>query len=70
MKKKINIEGMSCMHCVRHVEEALSEIKGISNIEVNLQGKYAVCDVDNVDEKEIIEKIDEYGYDVVSIENI
>lgn len=70
MKKKINIEGMSCMHCVRHVEEALSEIKGISNIEVNLQGKYAVCDVDNVDEKEIIEKIDEYGYDMVSIENI
>lgn len=70
MKKKINIEGMSCMHCVRHVEEALSEIKGLSNIEVNLQGKYAVCDVDNVDDKEIVDKIDEYGYEVVSIENI
>lgn len=70
MKKKINIEGMSCMHCVRHVEEALSELKGLTNIEVNLQGKYAVCDVDNVDDKEIVDKIDEYGYEVVSIENI
>ncbi|SHE52491.1 heavy-metal-associated domain-containing protein [Caloramator proteoclasticus] len=70
MKKKINIQGMSCMHCVRHVEEALLEIKGISNIEVNLQGKYAVCDVDNVDDKEIIQKIEEFGYSVVSIEEM
>lgn len=70
MKKKINIEGMSCMHCVRHVEEALSEIKGISNVEVNLQGKYAVCDVDNVDDNEIVDKIEEFGYSVVSIEKM
>ncbi|WDC85427.1 heavy metal-associated domain-containing protein [Caloramator sp. mosi_1] len=70
MKKKINIEGMSCMHCVRHIKEALSEIKGISNIEVNLQDKYAVCDVDNVDNKDIVEKIEEFGYSVVSIEEL
>lgn len=70
MRKRINIEGMSCMHCVRHVEEALSEIKGINNIEVNLQDKYAVCDVDNVDNEDIINKIDEFGYKVVSIEEV
>lgn len=26
MKKKIFIEGMSCMHCVNHVKEALEDI--------------------------------------------
>ncbi|EPS50122.1 copper chaperone CopZ [Clostridium botulinum CFSAN002369] len=38
MKMKASIEGMSCMHCVNHVKEALSELKGISNINVSLEG--------------------------------
>lgn len=29
MKKKYNIEGMSCMHCVGAVEKALNAVEGI-----------------------------------------
>ncbi len=37
MKKKLYIEGMSCDHCVKHVKDALSEIPGISSVEVDLK---------------------------------
>ncbi|HYE09062.1 MAG TPA: cation transporter [Patescibacteria group bacterium] len=68
MKKQIFIEGMSCGHCVKHVEEALTEI-GAIKVEVNLQGKYAVAEVEAEDSK-IKDAIEEAGYDVVEIKNI
>lgn len=39
MNKKVLIEGMSCQNCVNHATEALSELNGISNVEVNLKKK-------------------------------
>lgn len=69
MKKKIMIEGMSCGHCVKHVEEALGELSAVSTVEVNLEGKYAVIE-GAAEDTAIKEAIDEAGYDVVSIENI
>ena len=53
MLKKIFIEGMSCNHCVNHVKEALAELKDSGKIQVN---------------EEVKEKIEDQGYDVVSIE--
>lgn len=69
MKKKIIIEGMSCKNCVKHVEEALGELKNVSLVEVNLDGKYALVETTG-DNGELEEAIDEAGYDVVSIENL
>ena len=69
MLKKISIEGMSCNKCVAHVKEALEELKDAKSIEVNLEGKYANVDTTSSDE-EIIEKIDDAGYDVISIDNL
>ena len=67
MIKKIMIEGMSCNKCVEHVKEALEELKCAKNIEVSLEGKYAIVDTEaTVDE--IKEAIEEEGYDVISIE--
>lgn len=66
MKKKIIIEGMSCMNCVKHVKEALEEL---GKVEVNLEGKYAVVETEESDEK-LVEVIDEAGYDVVKIEQM
>lgn len=71
MRKKILIEGMSCGHCVNHATEALSEIQGVKNVNVNLEGKYALVDVDNSDLDEAIKSaIDEVGYEVVGIEEV
>ncbi len=69
MLKKISIEGMSCNKCVAHVKEALEELKDAKSIDVNLEGKYANVDTTSNDE-EIREKIDDAGYDVISIDNL
>ncbi|WP_346968459.1 heavy-metal-associated domain-containing protein [Clostridium disporicum] len=63
------IKGMSCSHCVNHVREALSELKDSQKVEVNLEQKYAIVETSSNDE-EIKEKIEDQGYDVISIENI
>ncbi len=68
MKKKILIEGMSCGHCVKHVEEALNEI-GAKDVSVSLEGKSASLDTSASDE-EIKNAVEDAGYDVVSIENV
>lgn len=70
MKKKIYIEGMSCMHCVKHVKDALSEI-GIGDVEVDLNSKIATIDFDNdLIDNEIKAAIEDAGYDVIRIESI
>jgi len=67
MKKKISIEGMSCMHCVNHVKEALEEIGG-KNVDVNLSSKLAVAEFnEDVTDNKIKDIIKDYGYEVVNI---
>ncbi len=71
MKKKIAIEGMSCQHCVSHVKEALSELNGVTSVEVNLEGKSAVLEAsEEVKDEEIKFAVDDAGYEVVNIENL
>lgn len=70
MKKQISIEGMSCNHCAKHVEEALKEI-GASKVEVNLQGKYAIAEAEGeIEDSKLKEAIEEAGYDVMDIKEI
>ncbi|MBQ5318559.1 MAG: heavy-metal-associated domain-containing protein [Oscillospiraceae bacterium] len=66
MAKKIMIEGMMCGHCVAHVREALEGI-GAANIEVSLDGGYAVCDTDKSND-ELKNLIEDEGYDVTDIQ--
>ncbi|GAA4654994.1 copper ion binding protein [Anaerocolumna aminovalerica] len=71
MKKKIAIEGMSCQHCVSHVKEALSELNGVTSVEVNLEGKSAVLEASGeVKDEDIKFAVDDAGYEVVNIENL
>lgn len=67
MKKIINIEGMSCNHCVAHVKEALEGIKGVNTLDVSLEGKNAIVETE-VDNDVLINVIKEEGYEVTSIE--
>jgi copper ion binding protein len=69
MVKKIYIEGMSCGHCVKHVEEALKELKGVTKASVSLKEKYAVIEVsEEVSDESIKSSIDDAGYEVIKIE--
>lgn len=67
MEKTILIEGMSCGHCVNAVEEALKELDGVKSVVVDLEGKKAVVEGDNLDDNKIKEAIDEAGYEVTQI---
>lgn len=69
MKKKILIEGMSCGHCVNHVREALSELNGVTSVDVNLAGKSAVIETSvDVKDEDIKFAIDDAGYETIGIE--
>lgn len=71
MKKRISIEGMNCNHCVNHVKEALSELNGVSNLEVNLAAKYAVIEANaDVKDDDIRFVIDDAGYEVIEIQEV
>ena len=68
MKKEILIEGMSCMHCVKHVTDALNEISGVTDVSVNLESKMATFNaLDNVKDETLKATIEEAGYKVIKI---
>ena len=66
MKTTLNIEGMSCDHCVRHVSDALKEIPGVKKAAVSLKDKTAVVDhEDKVTLEAMKTAVVEAGYEVV-----
>lgn len=71
MKKQINIEGMSCGHCVKHVENALMELNGVAKVEVSLQDKLAIVEFSqDVEDSKLKEAVEEAGYDVTAIKEV
>lgn len=70
MKKMITIEGMSCQHCVRHVKEALSDLDGVTTVEVDLASKTADIEASgDVRDEAIKAAIEDAGYNVVRIDS-
>lgn len=70
MRKKIEIEGMSCKHCTESVKKVLSEISGVFDVNVNINDKYAII-LANKDVEDVYIKyfIDDAGYRVIGIES-
>ena len=69
LKKTLKIEGMMCMHCVKHVQEALERVDGVEKVEVNLKKKCAVVTLlQEVDDGALKAAVVEAGYEVVGIE--
>lgn len=69
MKRKLLVEGMSCEHCVNHLANVLTEdIEGIKVIEIKLDEKCAIVDMDeNVDLEKLKELIEDLGYKLKGI---
>ena len=66
MEKVIKIEGMMCMHCVAHVKEALSSLKGVDNVEVSLdKGEAVISSKKEIKDKDIEKVISKAGYKVI-----
>jgi copper chaperone len=66
-KKTLNVEGMSCDHCVKAVNNALGGINGVTNTTVSLKDKTVSFDYDSalVQIETIKAAITDAGFDVV-----
>jgi len=66
MKTILQIEGMSCAHCVRHVKEALEAVAGVKSANVNLKNKSAEVEHgDTVSLASLKTAVAEAGYEAV-----
>jgi heavy metal translocating P-type ATPase len=69
MEKVLNIEGMVCMNCVKHVDKALREIQGIKDVAVHLESKSAQVQMSqDVPDDVLKTAIEDAGYQLVSIQ--
>ena len=60
------VTGMSCGHCEGAVRAEVSEIDGVTGIEVSAQtGRLAVTSKQPVDDAAVIDAVDEAGYAAV-----
>jgi copper chaperone len=66
--KTLNVEGMSCNHCVNSVKKAVGALNGVTNVEVDLKSKTVSIEFDSekVNTEAIKDAIEDQGYDVIS----
>jgi len=68
LKEKVvlNVEGMSCNHCVNGIKKAVGEIEGVISVEVSLEEKKVTVEYNQAKTKidYIKEVIIDEGYDV------
>ncbi len=67
MTKTISIEGMHCQHCVNAVTEALKAVEGVTSAVVDLEGKKAVVEGENLQDAVLKEAVEDTGFDVTAI---
>ncbi|TCN20437.1 copper chaperone CopZ [Mesobacillus foraminis] len=62
----LNVQGMSCGHCVNSIEGNVGELNGVESVKVHLaEGNVDVTfDPNAVSLKEITDVIEDQGYDV------
>ncbi|WP_022917894.1 heavy-metal-associated domain-containing protein [Ruania albidiflava] len=67
----IDVQGMTCGNCVKHVTEELTGLTGVSSVEVDLNAggisPVTVTSTDPLDEATLREAVDEAGYEVTAI---
>ncbi|HBF37084.1 MAG TPA: copper resistance protein CopZ [Firmicutes bacterium] len=63
---KLNVEGMSCEHCVKSIKKAVGDLAGVNSVEVDLKAKTVTIDYDaqSVDIPMIKDAIADQGYEV------
>jgi copper chaperone len=59
------VVGMTCAHCVSAVTEEVSQVPGVSGVDVDLaSGALTVTSGEPVDEKSVRAAVEEAGYEV------
>lgn len=62
----LNVEGMTCSHCTKAVEQALMTLDGVKTASANLEAKTVSIDYDTslIQENELKRTINDAGYEV------
>ncbi len=63
----LKIDGMMCMHCVKHVDKALKGVEGVGEVTVNLEEKQATVEAASELEAALVAAVTEAGYTVVEV---
>ncbi|QQK07384.1 heavy-metal-associated domain-containing protein [Miniphocaeibacter halophilus] len=66
--KKLIVSGMTCSHCEKSVKEALGNLKGVKNVNVDLNTKVVTVEGDNLEDTVLKDAVESIGFDVDSIE--
>lgn len=68
MTKTLKIEGLMCMHCVKHVKDALIKIDGVKEAQVSLDKGEAILTLEkDIDDQVLKTAIEEAGYQLISV---
>jgi len=64
MKKiKMNVEGMTCEHCVVSVNKAINKVKGVIEVDTSLsKGESTILAIDDINVEDIKKNIENAGY--------
>jgi copper chaperone len=65
--RNLNVEGMSCQHCVHAVKSSVSALAGVDSVEVSLEKKLVTVgfDPEKANLQSIRTAIEDQGYSVV-----
>ena len=58
------VTGMTCSHCADAVTSEVSEVPGVSSVDVTVETGTVVVHGENVDDQAVRAAIDEAGYEV------
>ncbi|QJD82760.1 cation transporter [Cohnella herbarum] len=61
----LNVEGMTCGHCVRTIEGAVQALDAKATVDLDAGLVEVVYDDSNISLDAIVETIEEQGYDVL-----
>lgn len=65
MNQTINVTGMTCQNCVRHVSQALAALPGVRSVNVDLESGTARLEADReIPSAELRGALDEAGYEL------
>ena len=68
MTRTLKISSMMCMHCVKHIEDALSNVDGVQQVTVDLETKTAAVTLaEDVKDEVLVSAVKAAGYDVDEI---
>ena len=66
MNKILNVDGITCQHCVDTIKDAVGIIEGVLRVEVDIEQKKVSVEFDEKLAKliDLIVKIEEIGFEV------